>query len=198
MKRLLATFFISVVMVAAAAGQETQTLSDANTQMHILKNIERLRMALCSKDSASIREMFHSDGLYFVKKQVMRRNDCQTVMSDTVVSLSGEQFLKPVIKEFCRSKFIKATFSGLDDDGGSESFSISNSKINPAMYGVCLRANIETDRGSFDGYLFMLWEFPKNGDRPRLHVCTWQDTFSSDGTRKSPDPEISTLEGFDL
>jgi len=197
MKRLLIITMIALAGTTFACGHTSQQMPDKEARMYIMKNLESLRTAVCQKDIMSIREMF-KEVTFFMKKPIMREKEGHTVSVDTVIMTSCKQLLKSLKRTFARNEWIDVKFMSIYDDGEEYGYSITRSKIDPTKYGVILRAKMEAERYSDEGYLFQLWEFPKDCGSPILHVCTWQPVYIN-GRRQEPNPDnITSLADFDL
>lgn len=172
---------------------------NAEERMIILKTLERFRTAYNQKDIATIEQMFSDDALIITGNVVMQKQSELMPAKAKVVytQQSKVKYITNLRKAFRRNKWINVQFSGIGDDGGDDGYGISKSKIDPTKYGVCLRQEWRSSNYSDTGYLFLLWEFPKNGGSPIIHVRTWQPELVG-GKKAEPAPEISTLGGFDL
>lgn len=194
MKRLLIIIMVALAGATFACGQTSQQMSDNEARMYIMKHLEKLRVAFCQKDITSIREMFKEDGLFLVKKPIMREKNGHTVSVDTVMKVSRNHLLKSLKSAFSRNGWIDVKFTSMGDDGG---YVITQSKIDPTKYGALIHVKVAAERYSDEGYVFLLWEFPKDGGSPIIHALTWQPEMVA-GQNTQPDPDITTLSGFGL
>ena len=172
---------------------------DEETYMIIMKYIERFRTAYNKRDSNYIEKIFSDDALIITGKVVLARSSSDYNVSTQKVEYTKqtkEQYIRNLKKAFKRNKWINVKFSEIatGDTGGCAG--VTRSDVNPHMYGVRLIQEWNSSNYSDKGYLFLLWEFPEEGD-PVIHVRTWQPEYVGK-VRQQPDPDISTLGGFDL
>ena len=169
-------------------------------QMIILQYVERFRTAYNQKDITTIENMFSDDALIITGKVVLAGKTELGPKQRKVeyVKQSKQQYISNLRKAFIRNKWIDVKFSQIGDNGESGGCAgITRSNIDPTKYGVRLRQSWKSSNYSDEGYLFLLWEFPEDGREPIIHVRTWQPEWVG-GTQVQPDPDISTLGGFDL
>lgn len=169
-------------------------------QMIILQYVERFRTAYNQKDIETIEKMFSDDALIITGKVVMLRPSEMQTASPKVeyTKQSKQQYIINLKKAFRRNKWIDVKFSQIGENGEEGGCAgITQSKIDPTKFGVRLRQEWKSSTYSDEGYLFLLWEFPKDGRDPIIHVRTWQPEYVN-GQRQEPDDDISTLAGFDL
>lgn len=178
---------------------------DKETQMIILQYVERFRTAYNQKDIETISKMFSDDALIITGRVVetMQKPDNEVLPAKAVHKIqytkqNKQQYIFNLRRAFARNKWIDVKFSQIGEDqanGGCAG--ITRSKVDPTKYGVRLKQEWRSSNYSDTGYLFLLWEFPKNGDSPIIHVRTWQP-YMVGGQQQKPDDDISTLAGFDL
>lgn len=169
-------------------------------QMIILQYVERFRTAYNQRDINTIEQMFSDDALIITGKVVMQRASEMKPAAAKVeyTKQTKQQYISNLKKAFARNKWIDVKFTQIGDDNVSGGCSaITRSRVDPTKYGVRLRQEWKSSNYSDEGYLFLLWEFPKNGGSPVIHVRTWQPEMVG-GVKQKPDNSISTLEGFDL
>jgi len=174
-------------------------VTDKEERMIILKTLERFRTAYNQKDIAKIEQMFSDDALIITGHVIMQK---QSEMSPAKAKVeytkqNKRQYITNLKKAFQRNEWIDVKFTSIGDDGGEDGYGITRSKIDPTKYGVRLRQEWHSSRYSDTGYLFLLWEFPKDGGSPIIHVRTWQPEMVA-GQKTKPDDDITTLSGFDL
>lgn len=171
-------------------------------QMIILKEVERFRTAYNMKDIETIERMFSDDALIITGKVIKTRQADSQNMGFKVEynRQTKEQYIANLKKAFIRNKWIEVKFTQIGDNNQGGCAGITRSNKNPNMYGVRLHQAWRSSNYSDDGYLFLLWEFPEDGSDPIIHVRTWQPEFldKEKTIRQAPDPDISTLGGFDL
>lgn len=169
-------------------------------QMIIMQYIERFRTAYNQKDIEFIEKIFSDDALIITGNVVnVRSNDDSGLMTQKVqyTKQSKEQYIRNLKRAFLRNKWIDVKFSEIGEHGETGGCGgITRSNKNKNMYGVRLHQEWNSSNYSDVGYLFLLWEFPDNGD-PIIHVRTWQPEWVG-GKRQAPDNDISTLAAFDL
>ena len=169
-------------------------------QMIILQYVERFRTAYNQKDITTIENMFSDDALLITGQVVLAGKTELGPKQRKVeyVKQSKQQYISNLRKAFIRNKWIDVKFSQIGDNGESGGCAgITRSNIDSTKYGVRLRQSWKSSNYSDEGYLFLLWEFPEDGREPIIHVRTWQPEWVG-GTQVQPDPDISTLGGFDL
>ena len=173
---------------------------DKEKQMVILQYVERFRTAYNQKDIQTIEKMFSDDALIITGKVVMSR-PTEMVPSHAKVEYTKQnkqQYITNLRKAFLRNKWIDVKFSQIGDGGDAGGCpGITRSKVDPTKYGVRLRQEWRSSTYSDEGYLFLLWDFPKDGGDPIIHVRTWQPEIVG-GVKQEPDKDITTLAGFDL
>lgn len=166
--------------------------------MIILQYLERFRTAYNMKDIKTIEKIFSDDALIITGK-VVNVKDKETNQYASKVEYTKqnkEQYIENLKNAFARNKWIDVKFSEIGEGEGLGG-GITRSNIDPTKYGIRLKQAWRSSNYNDDGYLFLLWEFPENGEEPIIHVRTWQPEFTK-GVRNKPDDNISTLGGFDL
>lgn len=170
-------------------------------QMIILQYVERFRTAYNMKDLKTIEDMFSDDALIITGHVVMKKRltDSETATFKVEYTKQNkQQYIANLRKAFLRNKWIDVKFSQIGENGEEGGCAgITRSKIDPTKYGVRLHQSWKSSNYNDEGYLFLLWEFPKDGGSPIIHVRTWQPEWAG-GKRQKPDDDISTLGGFDL
>lgn len=190
----------------ALSAQMTESLercgsvADKETQLIILQYIERFRTAYNQKDIETISRMFSDDALIITGKVVYpRKLEMQAAGPKVEYNrLNKEQYIRRLRLAFARNQWIDVKFSQIGDNGERGGCNgITRSEVDPTKYGVRLRQEWKSSTYSDEGYLFLLWDFPKGGGDPIIHVRTWQPQWVG-GQQVDPDDDISTLGGFDL
>ena len=180
-----------------------EEVADWENQYIILQQLERFRTAYNMKDINTIEAMFSDDALIITGNVVQRRRpgDRGGFTYDVQFNRQNkQQYITNLKKCFARNAWIDVTFE-LDDDymkmqtGNSQASCIVRSTVDPTKYGVRLRQTWKSSTYSDEGLLFLLFEFPENGDDPIIHVRTWQPERVR-GARIQPNNDISTLGGF--
>ena len=170
-------------------------------QMIILQYVERFRTAYNMKDLKTIEDMFSDDALIITGHVVMKKKltDSETATFKVEYTKQNkQQYIANLRKAFLRNKWIDVKFSQIGENGEEGGCAgITRSKIDPTKYGVRLHQSWKSSNYSDEGYLFLLWEFPKDGSSPIIHVRTWQPEWAG-GKKQKPDDDISTLGGVDL
>lgn len=170
-------------------------------RMKIKAYCERLRTAYNQKDIDFLNQIFSDDALIITGTVIsVKPMDARYADKLKVVykKQNKEQYIANLKKAFLRNKWIDVKFSDIDENGDLEDTcaGITQSRVNPNMYGVRLRQEWRSSNYSDVGYLFLLWDFTDE-DKPVIHVRTWQPEFVGD-VRQEPDVNISTLGAFDL
>lgn len=196
----LTDFRLAIDAHTAESIERCGSVVEKETQMIILQYIERFRTAYNQKDTATIAQMFSDDALIITGKVVMSR---ASEMKPAVAKVeytkqNKQQYIRKLGLAFKRNKWIDVKFSQIGENGEQGGCGgITRSKVDPTKYGVRLRQEWRSSNYNDEGYLFLLWEFPKDGGDPIIHVRTWQPQWAG-GKEQQPDDNISTLRGFDL
>lgn len=176
------------------------SIASKEEQMIILKNVEYLRTAYNRKDIQTIERLFSDDALVITGKVIEKAKnlDGRIVQTHRVeyTKQTKEQYIINLKKAFLRNKWIDVQFEPIQI-GGKACEVVSRSEKDPTKFGIRLRQAWRSSSYSDEGYLFLLWEIPKNGGDPIIHVRTWQPEFVG-GVQQEPDPEISTLAAFGI
>lgn len=180
MKKLIILVLLCLFVAPSLAQQ-----SDSST---ILRYMEKVRTAIAQKD-VKVAESMLPD-LIFVNEII---RDSLLRQKSVVKKIGKEEFLRPLKSLFKKDSYVNVCFSDVDDD---EYESITQSGVNPKMYGVRLKVDITSKHYSISGFLFVVLELSDEMP-PIAHVLTWQPELVG-GKRQRPDDGISTLEGFDL
>lgn len=176
------------------------TVANIERKMQILTYCERFRTAYNQKDMEFLKSIFSDDALIITGNVVMTRPASDMFSAKLKVTYkkqTKEEYLANLRRAFLRNKWIDVKFSEIGENGKEGSCSgITQSKINPNMYGVRLRQEWRSSNYSDTGYIFLLWDFADD-KKPVIHVRTWQPEWAGD-THLDPDDSISSLGGFDL
>ena len=180
---------------------EHESVSDLYRRQVIVDFVENYRTSYNRKDLKYIESVFSDNALIITGKVVTVRNEGDFGGFSQKVEYtkqSKEQYILNLRRAFARNKWIDVKFSEIGDNGEVGGCAgITRSRVNGTMYGVRLRQEWRSSNYSDEGYLFLLWEFPENGDNPIIHVRTWQPEWVG-GVQQQPDDDISTLGAFDL
>lgn len=205
-KRGVITDFRLTLSSQAGLDLEHCGVAEVEKEHIIKKQLEQFRTAYNQKDLKTIEDMFSDDALIITGRVVQRRAGGDRLAMTPKVEYTRQtkqQYINNLRLAFARNKWIDVKFdipsSGKvngcnwidrthkkDKDGNRMEF-----------YGVRLVQTWKSSNYSDKGYLFLLWEFPKNGSDPIIHVRTWQPE-SVNGVHQEPDDDISTLGAFDL
>ncbi len=181
-------------------------VADVENEHIIKKQLEQFRTAYNQKDIQTIEAMFSDDALIITGKVVQRRSAGDNLTMRPKVEYtrqSKQQYISNLKKAFARNKWIDVKFdipSGGTVKGCNWLSRTSKRDKNGErlpFYGVRLVQTWKSNNYSDKGYLFLLWEFPKDGSDPVIHVRTWQPE-EVEGVHQEPDDDISTLGAFDL
>lgn len=144
-------------------------VTDTRRRMEILKFVEDFRSYYDEKDLNALRNVYSDDALIITGKVIMRKNmgnDQASLRPEIVYSRQNkEQYLNNLAKTFHNNKYIKVTFDAIK---------VTRHPAKEGYYGVTLHQNWQSSNYSDDGYVFLLWQFPKDGGNPVIHVRTWQ------------------------
>lgn len=176
------------------------TVAKAERQIKILSYCERFRTAYNQKDINFLKQIFSDDALIITGSVVNVKsgeNKYGNKAKVTYKKQNKQEYLANLQRAFARNKWIDVKFSQIGDNnekGGCPG--ITQSEINPNMYGVRLHQEWKSTNYSDTGYIFLLWDFTDE-DNPVIHVRTWQPEWVG-GVQQEPDDAISTLGAFDL
>lgn len=193
-------FRLAIDAHLAESMERCGSVVDKERQMIIMQYIERFRTAYNQKDIEFIEKIFSDDALIITGNVVnVRSNSDSGAMTQKVqyTKQGKEQYIRNLKRAFLRNKWIDVKFSEIGEHGETGGCGgITRSNKNKNMYGVRLHQEWNSSNYSDVGYLFLLWEFPDDGD-PIIHVRTWQPEWVG-GKKQAPDNDISTLAAFDL
>lgn len=169
-------------------------IAEAKRQFIIWKWVERFRTAYNLKDTVFIKDMF-ADGaviitgsVYYVQKRsdILNHSNIQDSYVVKYNKQTKDQYLRSLRRMMKRPDYeLNVTFSAIENPN------VTNDKIHYSKfitcregkdsyyYGVRVRQewNASHRGGSYSdtGFLFLLWEFPKDEKKsPMIHVRTWQ------------------------
>ena len=180
-------------------------VADIENEHIIKRQLEQFRTAYNQKDAATIEAMFSDDALIITGKVVQRRSVGDRLAMTPKVEYTRQtkqQYIKNLKLAFARNKWIDVKFDiPAKGQGGPCNWIDRTRKLDKNgqpmnFYGVRLVQHWKSSNYSDDGYLFLLWEFPKDGSDPIIHVRTWQP-MEVNGVRQEPDDNISTLGAFE-
>jgi len=180
-------------------------VADIENEHIIKRQLEQFRTAYNQKDAATIEAMFSDDALIITGRVVQRRSVGDRLAMTPKVEYTRQtkqQYIKNLKLAFARNKWIDVKFDiPAKGQGGPCNWIDRTRKLDKNgqpmnFYGVRLVQHWKSSNYSDDGYLFLLWEFPKDGSDPIIHVRTWQP-MEVNGVRQEPDDNISTLGAFE-
>ncbi len=151
-------------------------MADLENQAIITKYVEHFYTAYHEKDIDFMNKVFSDDALIITGNVVKVRTPEAGIMEKvSFTKQSKTQYLRNLQRCFARNKEIKVQFQLLESPDGRKGKFITHRKGKNGRdyYGVRLRQEWRSDRYHDEGYVFLLWEFPANGD-PIIHVRTWQ------------------------
>lgn len=176
------------------------TVKDIERKMLILSYCDRFRTAYCTKDLSYLQQVFSDDALIITGK-VIHTKPSELSPGGTTVKYTQQtkkQYLTNLANAFKRNKYIDVKFTEVGSGGSKGCGAITQSVINPNMYGVRLRQEWRSSTYSDDGYVFLLWDFTDE-QNPIIHVRTWQPEFlDSKKTQPIEQHDIFSLSDFDL
>lgn len=162
--------------------------AEAKRQLIIWKWVERLRTAYNEKDTVFLNDIY-SDDAVIINGSVYSIKRRDSNIRDFVVKYNKQtkdQYLKKLRRMMKPVDYkLNVVFSAIEDPSTKNGkiyyskFITSREGKNSYYYGVRVRQewNAYHSRGSYSdtGYLFLLWEFPKDETQnPIIHVRTWQ------------------------
>ncbi len=165
-------------------------IAEAKRQLIIWKWVERFRTAYNLKDTVFIKDMF-SDGAVIITGSVYSMGNKSDMMNNSKIKVkynkqTKDQYIRSLKRMMKRPDYeLNVTFSAIENPN------VTNDKIHYSKfitcregkdsyyYGVRVRQkwNASSRSGSYSdtGFLFLLWEFPKDENKnPMIHVRTWQ------------------------
>lgn len=162
--------------------------AETKRQLIIWKWVERLRTAYNDKDTVFINDIY-SDDAVIINGSVYSIKRRDSNIRDFVVKYNKQtkdQYLKRLRRMMKPADYkLNVEFSAIEDPS-TKNGNVHYSKFittregkNSFYYGVRVRQkwNASHRGGSYSdtGYLFLLWEFPKDETKnPIIHVRTWQ------------------------
>lgn len=164
------------------------SVADIEEQAIIKKYVEHFRTAYNQKDIDFLNMIFSDDAL-IITGNVVKVRTPEAGMRESVINTpqTKTQYLRNLQRCFARNRWIKVNFEYLSDPTRREG------KDGRVYYGVRLRQEWSSANGYHDeGYVFLLWEFPKDGD-PIIHVRTWQPERLN-GRKISPNEIFSEID----
>ena len=180
-------------------------VADVEKEHIIKKQLEQFRTAYCQKDIATIEAMFSDDALIITGRVIQRRSTIDRLAMTPKVEYTRQnkqEYISNLKMAFRRNKWIDVKFDiPAKGTGGPCNWLDRTTKRDSNgqpldFYGVRLIQHWKSSNYSDDGYLFLFWEFPKNGGDPIIHVRTWQPLVVG-GVLQEPDNNISTVGAFE-
>ena len=170
-------------------------------KMLLLSFCDRFRTYYNTKNIEGLERIFSDDALIItgnVKMVPAPDRAGGPVAKVTYNRQNKQQYINNLKRAFARNKYIEVKFSEIGVEGGCGT--VTRSSNNPNMYGVRLKQEWRSTNYSDDGYLFLLWEFDKDGTKePIIHVRTWQPEYLDKGkTQPLGEDKIFSLSDFDL
>jgi len=151
--------------------RNSKDVVDARRRTELLSFVERFRSFYDEKDIDALDKIFSDDALIITGSVIKRKqvkNDSPSLRSEVVYRRqTKQQYLKNLTMTFKKNDFIKLTFD--DIQMGRHG---ATGKEN--IYWVALHQHWASSSYEDDGYVFLVWEFPKNDEPPVIHVRTWQ------------------------
>lgn len=178
---------ISSVRLAFVSNMTAQFLQgvsveDVNRRHEILAFVENFRNYYIEKNIDALEKIFAEDAL-IITGTVIKQKTMNSLESEEVKIKYRKEDKKQYIKRlreqiFARNRYINVNFDRISIERCG-----TPGKTN--FYGVSLHQDWSTVSNAAapnskkptyhdEGWLFLLWEFPKNGGDPIIHVRTWQ------------------------
>lgn len=171
---------------------------EVERRQKILSYCERFRTAYNTKDIGFLNQIFSEDALIITGNVIKTKPNEMGMGGEKVVykKQNKQQYIANLKRAFMRNKWIDVKFFQIGEKGETGGpDAITQSSVNPKMYGVRLRQEWRSSNYSDEGYLFLLWDFT-NEEAPVIHVRTWQPEWV--GGQKLPEDDIFSLSDFDL
>lgn len=169
-------------------------------KMLLLSFCDRFRTYYNTKNIEGLERIFSDDALIITGSvKVVPAPDMKgSVTTVTYNRQNKQQYISNLKRAFARNKYIEVKFSEIGVEGGCNT--VTRSSNNPNMYGVRLKQEWRSSNYNDDGYLFLLWEFDKDGTKdPVIHVRTWQPEYLDKAkTQPLTEDKIFSLSDFDL
>ncbi len=160
-------------------------VTDTRRREEILNFVERYRSYYDQKDIQSIDDVFSSDALIITGKEVKRKSpEGFMVTVAEYKEQNKEEYIETLRGIFRRNSYVKVTFKGIE---------VAQHPTKDSIYIVTLHQNWRTPKYQDNGYVVLVWNFPKNGGDPRITVRTWQ----SDKVVKTKD-DVFQLDDFKI
>lgn len=164
------------------------TVAENEMKAIIDKYVERFRTAYNQKDIDFLNMLFSDDALIITGNVVtVRTPEAGLIQKVNFTKQTKTQYLRNLQRCFARNRWIKVNLKKISEPTRREG------KDGRVYYGVRLRQEWHSANGYHDeGYVFLLWEFPKNGDAI-IHVRTWQPEILN-GKKISPNDIFSEVD----
>ncbi len=147
--------------------QSGTEVKDVRQREEILNFVERYRSYYDQKDIKSIEEIFTDDAIIITGTVGMVKTKEGTMVKNVRYDeLNKNQYIDKLRGIFRRNSYVKVKFTGAEV--------IAHPQRND-IYMVRLHQNWRTPGYEDNGYVTLLWQFPKNGGDPLILVRTWQD-----------------------
>ena len=142
-------------------------VKDTRERQEILNFVERYRSYYDQKDIKSIEDIFTDDAIIITGTVGMKKtNEGGMIKTVNYDQLSKQQYINKLKKIFEKKSYVKVKFNGIE---------VISHPTRSDIYMVRLLQNWRTPGYEDNGYVTLLWQFPKNGGDPRIMVRTWQD-----------------------
>lgn len=143
-------------------------LNDLENRQIILDYVEQFRTAYNEKDIDFIDQVFSHDALIITGTVIKSSKDGIPLPEKIKYNVKNKQeYLSSLRRVFRINSYIKVNFDDVEVIGHPSL---------PNYYGVTLHQSYRSSTYSDEGYVFLLWQFPKQGESgyPKIHVRTWQ------------------------
>ena len=166
--------------------QTGRHVKDYKERMEILNFVERYRSYYDQKDIASLENIFSDDAIIISGTVGMvRTKEGGMVRKVTYNQQNKQQYLDKLKRIFKQKSYIRVKFNNIE---------VISHRTRDDIYLVRLFQNWRTPGYEDNGYVTLLWQFPKDGDDPRIMVRVWQD----ENIIKSGDGKIYNLTDFKI
>ena len=140
-------------------------MNDLENRQIILDYVEQFRTAYNEKNIEFIKQVFSDYALIITGTVIKQEKDGIRLPDKIKYNVkSKDEYIKSLKFVFGKNSYIHVVFDDIEVVGHPSL---------PNYYGVTLHQSYRSSTYSDEGYVFLLWKFPENGD-PEIHVRTWQ------------------------
>lgn len=164
-------------------------------QLHrqvMLDYVEQFRTAFDRKDLNFLELFFCDDALIITGKVVKKYVRESGVVLDNATlypQYANSEYLANLRRVFTQIRYSRTYFNDIQ---------VTRHPVEEGIYGVRIHMGYESQQGSDEGYVFMLWDF-RDENRPQILVRTWQPRWVDDAhTQSLREDQIIHINSFKL